>query len=80
MFFLRMGSGKTHTAVIMDGKKLSEDEDDEDGQFVVEEAAPPPADVPEMEVVWLHCSLHIYAVFRKTTKTFWLTDPFFISA
>lgn len=45
----RMGSGKTHTAVIMDGKKLSEDEDDEDGQFVVEEAAPPPPDIPEME-------------------------------
>lgn len=35
----------------MDGKKLSEDEDDEDEQFLVEEAVPPPSDVPEMEVV-----------------------------
>ncbi|KAI2660862.1 TRAF3-interacting protein 1 [Labeo rohita] len=30
--------------------KLSEDEDDEDGQFVVEEAAVPPPDIPEIEV------------------------------
>ncbi|XP_068079449.1 TRAF3-interacting protein 1 isoform X6 [Danio rerio] len=45
----RLGSGKTPASVILDGKKLSEDEDDEDGQFVVEEAAPPPSDVPEVE-------------------------------
>lgn len=35
----------------MDGKKLSEDEEDEDEQFLVEEAVPPPKDVPEMQVV-----------------------------
>lgn len=35
----------------MDGKKLSEDEEDEDEQFVVEEAVPPASDVAEMEVV-----------------------------
>ncbi|XP_051565173.1 TRAF3-interacting protein 1-like isoform X2 [Myxocyprinus asiaticus] len=45
----RLGSGKPSAAVIMDGKKLSEDEDDEDGQFVVEDVAPPPADIHEIE-------------------------------
>lgn len=35
----------------MDGKKLSEDEDDEDGQFIVEEAGPLPPDMPELEMV-----------------------------
>ncbi|XP_067265171.1 TRAF3-interacting protein 1 isoform X2 [Chanodichthys erythropterus] len=45
----RLGSGKTPATVILDGKKFSEDEDDEDGQFVVEETAPPPSDIPEME-------------------------------
>lgn len=35
----------------MDGKKLSEDEDDKDGQFVVEEAGPLPLDMPELEMV-----------------------------
>lgn len=35
----------------MDGKRLSEDEGDEDEQFVVEEAVPPPSDAPEMDVV-----------------------------
>ncbi|RXN23206.1 TRAF3-interacting 1-like protein [Labeo rohita] len=45
----RLGSGKTPATVILDGKKLSEDEDDEDGQFVVEEAAVPPPDIPEIE-------------------------------
>ncbi|XP_048050514.1 TRAF3-interacting protein 1 isoform X2 [Megalobrama amblycephala] len=45
----RLGSGKTTATVILDGKKFSEDEDDEDGQFVVEETAPPPSDIPEME-------------------------------
>ncbi|XP_052004083.1 TRAF3-interacting protein 1 [Xyrauchen texanus] len=44
----RLGSGKPPAVVIMDGKKLSEDEDDEDGQFVVE-AAPPPVAIPEIE-------------------------------
>ncbi|KAJ8349644.1 hypothetical protein SKAU_G00247740 [Synaphobranchus kaupii] len=37
----RLGSSKPPTAVIVDGKKLSEDED-EDEQFVVEDARPPP--------------------------------------
>ncbi|XP_073702344.1 TRAF3-interacting protein 1 [Garra rufa] len=45
----RLGSGKTPATVILDGKKLSEDEDDEDGQFVVEEAAVPQPDIPEIE-------------------------------
>ncbi len=49
--FLRLGSGKPPATVILDGKKLSEDEDDEDGQFVVEEVAAPPLDIPEIEVV-----------------------------
>ncbi|XP_055070814.2 TRAF3-interacting protein 1 isoform X2 [Misgurnus anguillicaudatus] len=53
----RQGSGKPLTAVIMDGKKLSEDEDDEDGQFVVEEAALPPTDIAEMQ----HNSLELKA-------------------
>ena len=35
----------------MDGKRLSEDEEDEDEQFVVEEAVPPPSDAPELEMV-----------------------------
>ncbi|XP_046701682.1 TRAF3-interacting protein 1 isoform X3 [Silurus meridionalis] len=46
----RLGSAKPPSAVIMDGKKLSEDEDDEDGQFVVEEAGPLPPDMPELEI------------------------------
>lgn len=33
----------------MDGKMLSEDEEDEDEQFLVE--VPPPSDSPEMDVV-----------------------------
>ncbi|XP_059418469.1 TRAF3-interacting protein 1-like isoform X2 [Carassius carassius] len=46
----RLGSAKTPAAVILDSKKLSEDEDDEDGQFVVVEAAAPPLDIPEIEL------------------------------
>lgn len=60
--FLRLGSGKTPATVILDGKKFSEDEDDEDGQFVVEETAPPPSDIPEMEVVLV---LFMHVVFRQ---------------
>ncbi|KAG9349433.1 hypothetical protein JZ751_027876 [Albula glossodonta] len=45
----RLGSAKPSSAVIMEGRKLSEDEDD-DEQFVVEDAAPVPPDMPEMEV------------------------------
>ncbi|XP_016149029.1 TRAF3-interacting protein 1 isoform X1 [Sinocyclocheilus grahami] len=45
----RLGSGKTLATVILDGKKLSEDEDDEDGLFEVEEAAAPPPDILEVE-------------------------------
>uniref|UniRef100_A0A3B4Y9F1 TRAF3-interacting protein 1 n=1 Tax=Seriola lalandi dorsalis TaxID=1841481 RepID=A0A3B4Y9F1_SERLL len=41
---------KPSAPVIMEGKKLSEDEEDEDEQFLVEEAVPPPSDAPEMEV------------------------------
>lgn len=47
----RLSSAKPSAPVIMDGKRLSEDEDDEDEQFLVEEAVPPPSDAPEMEVV-----------------------------
>ncbi|XP_058248348.1 TRAF3-interacting protein 1 isoform X4 [Hemibagrus wyckioides] len=46
----RLGSAKPPSAVIVDSKKLSEDEDDEDGQFVVEEADPLPTDMPEIEM------------------------------
>ncbi|XP_028249920.1 TRAF3-interacting protein 1 isoform X3 [Parambassis ranga] len=45
----RLSSAKPAAVVIMDGKRLSEEEDDEDGQFLVEEAVPPPADAPVME-------------------------------
>ncbi|KAK2839539.1 hypothetical protein Q5P01_013279 [Channa striata] len=47
----RMSSAKLSAPVILDGKKLSEDEEDEDEQFLVEEAPPQPSDVLEMEVV-----------------------------
>ncbi|XP_026151736.1 TRAF3-interacting protein 1 isoform X2 [Mastacembelus armatus] len=43
-------SAKPSAPVIMDGKKLSEDEEDEDEQFLVEEAVPASSDVPEMEL------------------------------
>lgn len=47
----RLGSANPSPVVIVDGKKLSEDEDDDDGQFVVEEAGPLSADMPELEMV-----------------------------
>ncbi|KAM8749809.1 TRAF3-interacting protein 1 isoform 2-T2 [Acanthopagrus schlegelii] len=46
----RLSSAKPSAPVIMDGKRLSEDEEDEDEQFVVEEAVPPPSDAPELEM------------------------------
>ncbi|XP_037645066.1 TRAF3-interacting protein 1 isoform X1 [Sebastes umbrosus] len=46
----RLSSAKPSAPVIMDGKRLSEDEDDADEQFLVEEAVLPPSDAPEMEV------------------------------
>ncbi|XP_075961254.1 TRAF3-interacting protein 1 isoform X2 [Anarhichas minor] len=46
----RLSSAKPSAPVIMDGKMLSEDEEDEDEQFLVEEAVPPPSDAPEVEV------------------------------
>lgn len=45
---LRLSSAKTSAPVILDGKKLPGDEEDEDEQFLVEEAAPLPLDVPEI--------------------------------
>ncbi|XP_041117424.1 TRAF3-interacting protein 1-like isoform X2 [Polyodon spathula] len=45
----RIGSGKPLTAVIVDGKKDSDDEDN-DELFVVEEAAPLLPDLPKMEM------------------------------
>lgn len=47
----RLSSAKPSANVIMDGKKMSEDEADEDEQFLVEEAVPSPADIPEKELV-----------------------------
>ncbi|XP_054472009.1 TRAF3-interacting protein 1 [Anoplopoma fimbria] len=47
----RLSSAKPSAPVIMDGKRMSEDEEDEDEQFLVEEAVPLPSDAPEMEVV-----------------------------
>ncbi|KAG7466792.1 hypothetical protein MATL_G00146110 [Megalops atlanticus] len=41
----RLGSAKPSSAVIVEGKQLSDDEDG-DAQFVVEDAAAPPADRP----------------------------------
>lgn len=49
--FHRLGSAKPPSAVIVDSKKLSEDEDDEDGQFVVEEAGSLSTNMPEIEMV-----------------------------
>ncbi|XP_060944443.1 TRAF3-interacting protein 1 [Limanda limanda] len=46
----RLSSAKPSAPVIMDGKKLSEDEEDEDEQFVVEEVVPRLSDAPELEV------------------------------
>ncbi|XP_060786265.1 TRAF3-interacting protein 1 isoform X2 [Neoarius graeffei] len=46
----RLGSAKPSSAVIVDSKKLSEDEEDEDGQFVVQEAGSLPPDMPELEM------------------------------
>ncbi|KAM8854719.1 TRAF3-interacting protein 1 [Spinachia spinachia] len=46
----RLSSAKPLAPVIMDGKMLSDDEEDEDEQFLVEEAVPLPAEAPEMEV------------------------------
>ncbi|XP_031415951.1 TRAF3-interacting protein 1 isoform X2 [Clupea harengus] len=44
----RLGSAKP-TAVIIEGKKLSEDEEEDDEQFVVEETAPVPSDMPDLQ-------------------------------
>lgn len=45
----RLSSAKPSAPIIMDGKKISEEDEDEDEQFLVEEAVPPPLDAPEME-------------------------------
>ncbi|XP_041858436.1 TRAF3-interacting protein 1 isoform X2 [Melanotaenia boesemani] len=44
----RLSSAKPPSTVIMDGKRLSEDEEDEDEQFLVEEAVAQPPDAPEI--------------------------------
>ncbi|XP_022072487.2 TRAF3-interacting protein 1 isoform X1 [Acanthochromis polyacanthus] len=46
----RLSSAKPSAPVILDGKRLSEDEEDEDEQFLVEETVPPPSEAPEIEV------------------------------
>ncbi|KAF7655582.1 hypothetical protein LDENG_00053780 [Lucifuga dentata] len=45
----RLGSAKASVPLIIDGKKLS-DEDDEDEQFLVEETIPQPSDINEVKV------------------------------
>lgn len=45
----RLGSAKPTAGVIIEGKKLSEDEEEDDEQFVVEEAVP--SDVAEVQAV-----------------------------
>lgn len=50
LFGYRLGSAKP-TAVIIEGKKLSEDEEEDDEQFVVEETAPVPSDMPDLQAV-----------------------------
>uniref|UniRef100_A0A3Q0R728 TRAF3-interacting protein 1 n=1 Tax=Amphilophus citrinellus TaxID=61819 RepID=A0A3Q0R728_AMPCI len=47
----RLSSAKPSAPIIMDGKKISEEDEDEDEQFLVEEAVPQPLDAPEMEAV-----------------------------
>ncbi|KAM9851296.1 TRAF3-interacting protein 1 [Aulostomus maculatus] len=50
----RQSSAKPSAAVIMDGKQPSEDEEDEDEQFIVEESVPSPADAPEKDLEPAH--------------------------
>ncbi|KAM3607843.1 uncharacterized protein V6R79_015027 [Siganus canaliculatus] len=47
----RTPSAKPLAPVIMDGKRLSEDEEDEDEQFIVEETVPLPSDAADMDMV-----------------------------
>lgn len=55
---LRLSSAKT-APLILDGKKLPGDEEDEDEQFLVEEAAHLPLDVPEvMRVVHMNIMIN----------------------
>ncbi|XP_008327307.1 TRAF3-interacting protein 1 isoform X2 [Cynoglossus semilaevis] len=42
----RLSSAKSSAPIILDGKKTSEDEDE---QFLVEEAVPPPSEAPDVE-------------------------------
>uniref|UniRef100_A0A3P8WR44 TRAF3-interacting protein 1 n=1 Tax=Cynoglossus semilaevis TaxID=244447 RepID=A0A3P8WR44_CYNSE len=44
----RLSSAKSSAPIILDGKKTSEDEDE---QFLVEEAVPPPSEAPDVEPV-----------------------------
>lgn len=52
-FFCRGSSAKTSVPIILDGKRLSEDDDDdhESKQFVVEEMVPLPPGDPQLDVV-----------------------------
>ncbi|XP_047226808.1 TRAF3-interacting protein 1 isoform X2 [Girardinichthys multiradiatus] len=45
----RLSSAKPPAPIIMDGKRMSEDEEDDDEQFLVVEAVPPLPDVSETE-------------------------------
>lgn len=47
----RLSSAKPPAPLILDGKRLSEDEEDEDEQFVVEESVPAPADAAGVDIV-----------------------------
>lgn len=53
LLFGRGSSAKTSVPIILDGKRLSEDDDDdnENKQFVMEEMVPLPAGVPQLDVV-----------------------------
>lgn len=53
LLFLRGSSAKTSVPIILDGKRLSEDEDDdnESKQFAVEEMVPLPPGGPQLDVV-----------------------------
>lgn len=59
----------------MDGKRLSEDEDDADEQFLVEEAVLPPSDAPEMEVV-SDLNSGLFKYHGKTLYSYLLFFPF----
>uniref|UniRef100_A0A3Q2DTY3 TRAF3-interacting protein 1 n=1 Tax=Cyprinodon variegatus TaxID=28743 RepID=A0A3Q2DTY3_CYPVA len=63
----RLSSAKPPALIIMDGKRMSEEEDGEDEQFLVVEAAPP--DAPEMERVELDTDEKHGGLVKKILET-----------